>query len=130
MLDHIGFVVSAFARSTAFDEHAHAPLGVGLGVDASAERTGAASHAGFGEAGRPYFRIGDDANVLHGRLHVGFAAGSRGDVDAVHRAAIATGARDDGAPRLRPQDHARCYAAFVLDPDGHDVEAARHSAAS
>ena len=127
MLDHIGFSVSDLARSRAFYEKALAPLGIGKIMELSAEQTGSGGHAGFGEGGKPYFWIGDRADsVLKGSMHVAFAAASRAAVDAFHRAALAAGGQDNGAPGLRPHYHSSYYGAFVLDPDGHNVEAVCH----
>lgn len=131
MLDHVGFSVSDFARSLAFYQRALAPLGVGLVMQVGAAETGAGNHAGFGEAGKPIFWIGDDdggAGPGHG--HVAFAAGDRAGVDAFHRAALAAGGVDNGAPGLRPHYHPNYYGAFVLDPDGHNVEAVCHAPAA
>jgi len=127
VLDHIGFSVSDLARSRAFYEKALAPLGIGKIMELSAEQTGSGGHAGFGEGGKPYFWIGDRADsVLKGSMHVAFAAASRAAVDAFHRAALAAGGQDNGAPGLRPHYHSSYYGAFVLDPDGHNVEAVCH----
>ena len=64
---------------------------------------------------------------LKGRLHVAFTAADRATVDAFYRAAMAAGAKDFGAPGLRPHYHANYYGAFVLDPDGHNIEAVCHA---
>jgi len=126
VLDHIGFSVSDLTRSKAFYEQALAPLGIIKVMELSAEQTGG-GHAGFGEGGKPYFWIGDRADtLLKGSLHVAFAAASRAAVDAFYRAALAAGGRDNGAPGLRPHYHSAYYGAFVLDPDGHNVEAVCH----
>ncbi len=126
MLDHIGFAVSDLARAKAFYAAALAPLGIRLIFEVSAEETGGAAHAGFGEGHKPYFWIGS-GDALRGRLHVSFAAPSRAVVDAFYRAALAAGGRDNGPPGLRPHYHANYYGAFVLDPDGHNVEAVCHA---
>lgn len=125
MIDHIGFSVSDFARSKAFYETALAPLGYGLLMEVTPEMTGAHGHAGFGRDGKPDFWIGSAA-PLAGCLHVAFTAPSRAVVDAFYAAAIAAGARDNGAPGLRPHYHPNYYGAFVLDPDGHNIEAVCH----
>lgn len=125
MLDHIGFAVSDLTRSRAFYEQALAPLGYGVVMEVTREMTGGHGHIGFGPPGRPEFWIGDGA-PLAGRLHVAFAAADRAGVDAFYRAALAAGARDNGAPGLRPEYHPTYYGAFVLDPDGHNVEAVTH----
>ena len=120
MLDHMGFGVTDFRRSKAFYEKALAPLGIGI-VKEVPEREA----MGFGAAGKPFFWIAR-AEGLKGHLHVAFAAENRAAVDAFHRAAMAAGGTDNGAPDLRPQYHPTYYGAFVLDPDGNNVEAVCH----
>jgi catechol 2,3-dioxygenase-like lactoylglutathione lyase family enzyme len=127
MLDHIGFPVSHFPNSKKFYAAALEPLGVGLVMEVTAEQTGGSSHAGFGENGKPYFWIGDGEGVVRGRFHIAFAAKRRADVEAFYRAALAAGGRDNGPPGLRPHYHAHYYGAFVLDPDGHNIEAVCHT---
>jgi catechol 2,3-dioxygenase-like lactoylglutathione lyase family enzyme len=124
MLDHIGFGVSNYERSKAFYAQALAPLGISIVMEVTPEQTGNHSAAGFGHDRKPYFWIarGD----VSANLHVAFVASSRADVDAFYRAALAAGGKDNGAPGVRPHYHANYYAAFVLDPDGHNVEAVCH----
>jgi catechol 2,3-dioxygenase-like lactoylglutathione lyase family enzyme len=124
MIDHIGFPVSDYARSKAFYEQALAPLGYTL-IKEIAETESGSPACGFGKAGKPDFWIGGEGG-LKGILHVALAAADRATVDAFHRAALAAGGRDNGAPGLRPHYHANYYGAFVLDPDGHNVEAVCH----
>jgi catechol 2,3-dioxygenase-like lactoylglutathione lyase family enzyme len=119
MLDHAGFGVSDFQRSKAFYEAALAPLGIALLM----EPTGKA--AGFGQDGMPFFWIEDRPPVVSG-LHVAFTAADRGTVDAFHAAALQAGGADNGAPGLRPIYHPDYYAAFILDPDGNNIEAVCH----
>jgi catechol 2,3-dioxygenase-like lactoylglutathione lyase family enzyme len=121
--DHIGFVVSDLKRSKAFYAEALKPLGIGLVMEVTEEMTGGHAHAGYGSEGRPYFWLGNGDGVLRGKLHVAFAAPDRATVDAFYKAAIAAGGADNGAPGLRPIYHDSYYAAFVLDPDGHNIEA-------
>lgn len=125
MLDHIGFPVSDYARSRAFYAEALKPLGIALVMEVTAEQTGGGNHAGFGEPGRPFFWIGD-GRAPTGTCHVAFAAASRAGVDAFYEAALAAGARDNGGPGLRPHYHPDYYGAFVLDPDGNNIEAVCH----
>ncbi|MDB6162641.1 MAG: hypothetical protein JWL98_73 [Xanthomonadaceae bacterium] len=126
MLDHVGFKVSDFQRSKTFYERALAPLGYGLVMEVTPEMTGTESrHAGFGSDRKPDFWIGT-GDTTRGRLHIAIAAQSRAHVDAFHAAALAAGATDNGAPGLRPQYHPDYYGAFVLDPDGHNIEAVCH----
>jgi len=127
MFDHIGFPVSNLLQSTRFYQAALEPLGFGLVMELTAEQTGTSAQAGFGESGKPYFWIGDGEGVLRGRLHVAFKAKKRADVDAFYKVALAAGGRDNGKPGLRPHYHAHYYGAFVLDPDGHNIEAVCHS---
>lgn len=126
MLDHIGFKVADLARSRAFYEAALKPLGIGLVMEVTAEQTGAGAHLGFGAQQKPFFWLGEEAPALSGGLHVAFRAPDRATVDAFYRAALAAGGRDNGPPGLRPYYHPDYYGAFVLDPDGHNVEAVCH----
>ena len=125
MIDHIGFPVSDYARSKAFYAQALAPLGYELVMEIDAAHTESqAPAAGFGTPGKPDFWIGG----LERPLHVAIAVTERASVDAFYAAALQAGGRDNGAPGLRPQYHANYYAAFVLDPDGHNIEAVCHAA--
>jgi catechol 2,3-dioxygenase-like lactoylglutathione lyase family enzyme len=125
VLDHIGFPVSDYEKSKAFYAAVLAPLGIRLLLDMDlSDEGGPAGYAGFG-AQRPQFWIGT-GKVLTGRLHVAFAAKDRGEVRAFYEAALAAGAKDNGPPGLRPHYHANYYGAFVLDPDGHNIEAVSH----
>ncbi|WP_242107089.1 VOC family protein [Luteimonas aquatica] len=126
MLDHVGFPVADFARSKAFYERALAPLGVVPILEVTPEMSGGDAHVGYGSSGKPWFWIGS-GQALRGRMHVAIAAGSRAQVDAFHAAALAAGGRDNGAPGLRPHYHPHYYGAFVLDPDGHNIEAVCHA---
>ena len=128
MLDHIGFSVADFERSKAFYVKALAPIGITLAVELTAAETGGASHAGFGAAGKAFFWIGTGEKAKGG-LHVAFTANSRLEVDAFFSAACAAGGRDNGAPGLRPHYHANYYGAFVLDPDGNNIETVCHKPA-
>jgi catechol 2,3-dioxygenase-like lactoylglutathione lyase family enzyme len=124
MLDHIGLAVADMDRSKAFYQAALKPLGLGLVMEVTAVETGAEAHAGFG-ADRPFFWIGTGERSKGG-THVAFAAETRAEVEAFYRAALAAGGRDNGAPGLRPQYHTDYYGAFVLDPDGNNIEAVCH----
>ena len=120
--------MSNFLHSKRFYQTALEPLGVGIVMEVTAEQTGDSAHAGFGENGKPYFWIGDGEGIVRGRFHIAFTAKKRADVDAFYKAALAAGGRDNGKPGLRPHYHAHYYSAFVLDPDGHNIEAVCHSA--
>lgn len=124
MFDHVKFGVTDFEASKAFYRAALAPLGVevvaegepGYGVELSAD----------GKVSLCLFQSGEKP----AHLHIAFAAETREQVDAFYRAALAAGATDHGAPGLRPHYHANYYAAFVIGPDGHNIEAVCHAPAS
>jgi catechol 2,3-dioxygenase-like lactoylglutathione lyase family enzyme len=116
MLDHVTIGVSDLARARAFYDRALQPLGL------APLFTDGADFVGYGAAGRAAFWIGRRAAVPIG-THVAFAAPDRATVDAFHAAALAAGGRDNGPPGLRPRYHADYYGGFVLDPDGHNIEA-------
>jgi catechol 2,3-dioxygenase-like lactoylglutathione lyase family enzyme len=129
MIDHVGFPVSDYERSKAFYGKALAPLGYTLIMEIAADRTESGSPAaGFGKDGKPDFWIGGEGG-LKGIVHVAIAADDRRAVDAFYGAALAAGGKDNGGPGLRPQYHSSYYGAFVLDPDGHNVEAVCHAPA-
>lgn len=122
VVDHLAVRVRDLVASRRFYEAALAPLGFDL---LHSDET----QAGFGVAGRE--RSAHDFWILAGdgpapSIHVAFAAPNRESVDAFHRAALGAGGRDNGAPGLRPEYHPGYYAAFVLDPDGNNVEAVYH----
>lgn len=125
MLDHLGLTVSDFKRAKAFYDAALAPLGVAVMMEVTPEQTGGTSHLGYGSDGKPYFWIGD-GGATTGSLHVAFVAPDRATVDAFYAAALAAGGRDNGPPGLREHYHPTYYGAFVLDPDGHNIEAVCH----
>lgn len=129
MIDHVGFPVSDYESAKAFYVRALAPLGYTLVMEVTAQ-VNPSGHpaAGFGIGGKPDFWIGGDGG-LSKPLHVAIAAKSRAEVDAFHKAALAAGGRDNGAPGLRPHYHANYYGAFILDPDGHNIEAVCHAPA-
>jgi catechol 2,3-dioxygenase-like lactoylglutathione lyase family enzyme len=128
MIDHIGIGVSDYAVSKAFYSQALRPIGYELLLEVPAEVTGNRAQAGFGVAPKPDFWIGAGRpNVPP--VHVAFRVASRGEVDAFYRAALAAGGRDNGAPAPRPYYHPDYYGAFILDPDGHNIEAVCHEAA-
>ncbi len=131
MLDHVSLRVADYDRSKRFYEAALAPLGFVLGMEND-------SGAGFRKASIPAFwvkqgdavqtpvpvELGSDCGGP--AVHVAFAAVDRQSVDAFYHAAIGAGAQGNGAPGLRPQYHANYYGAFVLDPDGYNIEAVCH----
>ena len=118
MFDHVVFGVSDYEASKAFFLRALEPLGLAvvlegpLGVELSSD--GKSSLCLFQTEEKP------------ARLHLAFTAATRRQVEAFHRAALAAGGIDNGAPGLRPQYHANYYAAFVIGPDGHNIEVVCH----
>ena len=123
MIEHIGFPVSGYARSKRFYTEALAPLGYELVMEIDASHTESrAPAAGFGHAGKPDFWIGGEGG-LKGQLHVAILAANRAMVDAFYQAALRAGGKDNGPPGLRPHYHPNYYAAFILDPDNHNIEA-------
>jgi catechol 2,3-dioxygenase-like lactoylglutathione lyase family enzyme len=117
MLDHIGIGVKDPLASKAFYESALKPLGIAVIMDFG-------EAVGFGSDGKPYFWFGKSAEAS--KTHVAFAAPDRKTVDAFYAAAIAAGGKDNGKPGIRAEYHPTYYGAFVLDPDGHNIEAVCH----
>jgi len=126
MFDHVSVVVSDYAKSKAFYLQALAPTGHSKLTELRAASTGQES-AGFCHADGSDFWI-SQGTAITPPIHIAFRVSSRAAVDAFHKAAIAAGGRDNGAPGLRPNYHANYYGAFVLDPDGHNIEAVCHEA--
>jgi catechol 2,3-dioxygenase-like lactoylglutathione lyase family enzyme len=125
MIDHIGFPVSDYQRSKTFYQQALAPLDYTLIMEVTQEN-GVDQAAGFGADGNPDFWIGGEGG-LEKPLHVAITAKDRATVDAFYKAAIAAGGRGHGAPGIRAHYHPNYYGAFVLDPDGHNIEAVCHA---
>jgi len=121
MFDHVKFGVSDFASSKAFFLKALEPIGVVVAAE-----------------GEPSYGVelvakGNNTSLIlfqteetPAHLHLAFTAERREQVDAFYRAAMEAGARDHGAPGLRPKYHANYYAAFVIGPDGHNIEVVCH----
>lgn len=120
MIDHVGFDVADLQKSRAFYLKALAPLGYGVVMEWE-------KWVGFGAGGKPDFWIVGSGKVTTPHLHVAFRARSRDEVDAFYAAAIGAGAKDNGAPGLRPHYHPHYYGAFVIAPDGHNIEAVCHT---
>ena len=120
MFDHVVFGVSEYAASKAFFLEALEPLGIAVvlegphGIELSSD--GKTSLCLFQTEEKP------------AHLHLAFRAENRQQVDAFHRAALQAGGKDHGAPGLRPRYHANYYAAFVIGPDGHNIEVVCHEA--
>ncbi len=117
MIDHTGVTVSDVKRSIEFYKKALAPLGYELLKQFE-------QFAGFGVAGKPDFWIGQ--GTPKESTHIAFRANGRAIVRAFYDAAIAAGGKDNGAPGPRPHYHEHYYGGFVLDPDGHNIEAVCH----
>jgi catechol 2,3-dioxygenase-like lactoylglutathione lyase family enzyme len=115
----MGFGVSDYERSRAFYAQALAPLGIELLMEP------APGIGGFGDHQKPYFWIGTRDGAVTG-LHVAFETDDRAAVDAFHAAALAAGGSDNGAPGIREIYHPSYYGAYVLDPDGNNIEAVCH----
>ncbi|UIJ43684.1 VOC family protein [Sphingomonas cannabina] len=122
MLDHIGLAVSDIERSRAFYEAALAPLGIRT---IRTETNTLGNNAVLMGDDEIFFVIADGETVSDA-LHVAFRAETIEEVDNFHKAALAAGGRDNGAPGIRPQYEGRYYAAFALDPDGMNIEAVCH----
>lgn len=126
MIDHTGVRTSNPAVSRAFYEAALAPLGYAMMVEIPKEHTGGVAVLGFGVPPKPDFWLHEAPP--QDRVHVAFRANSTAEVDAFYAAALAAGGTDNGPPGPRPHYHAGYYGCFVLDPDGHNVEAVCHEA--
>jgi catechol 2,3-dioxygenase-like lactoylglutathione lyase family enzyme len=126
-IDHTSLSVSNFAKAKAFYGAALAPLGITVLMEFAKSVTGNVDVAGLGSNGKPFFWLAD-AGKTSPRIHLAFVADSRAQVDAFYNAALAAGGKDNGAPGLRPMYHPNYYGAFVLDADGHNIEAVCHAA--
>ncbi len=122
MFDHVKFGVSDFAASKAFFLKALAPLGV-VAIAEGEPSYGVELSTPAGKVSLCLFQT--EEKPAH--LHLAFVAETRGQVDAFYRAALEAGATDNGAPGLRPKYSATYYAAFVIGPDGHNIEAVCHA---
>jgi catechol 2,3-dioxygenase-like lactoylglutathione lyase family enzyme len=127
MIDHIGISAGDFDASRRFYEAALTPLGLGVMMEVTPEESGGYHGIGMGRDGKPFFWVGNGGPRGAG-MHVAFSAATRAEVDGFYAAAMAAGGRDNGPPGLRPYYHPTYYAAFVLDPDGINVEAVCHAA--
>jgi catechol 2,3-dioxygenase-like lactoylglutathione lyase family enzyme len=118
IIDHIGLAVSDYERSRKFFTQALAPLGIHLVMEVE-------GWAGFGRAGKPEFWFGRHTEAQR-PMHLAFVAENRAQVRGFYEAAIAAGAQDNGPPGIREIYHPNYYGAFVIGPDGHNVEAVCH----
>jgi catechol 2,3-dioxygenase-like lactoylglutathione lyase family enzyme len=120
IIDHIGISVSDYERSKQFFDRALAPLGIELVMEIG-------GWAGFGKGNKPELWIMHQESIA-APLHLAFLADNRAQVEAFHAAALAAGGSDNGAPGIREIYHPNYYGAFVIGPDGHNVEAVCHKA--
>jgi catechol 2,3-dioxygenase-like lactoylglutathione lyase family enzyme len=117
VIDHVVIGVADLDTSREFYERALAPLEIDVLLDLP-------GYIGFGNEGRPWFFIATREPTA--RVHFAFSAINRATVDAFHAAALTAGGVDNGEPGLRPIYHEHYYGAFVLDPDGNNIEAVCH----
>ncbi len=118
MFDHVGFGVTDYAASKAFFLKALAPLGVATVMEGP-------YGLGLGRNGKPSLWM-HETTGKPAPLHLAFTADNRKQVDEFYRAGLAAGGKDNGPPGLRPHYHANYYGAFIIGPDGHNVEAVCH----
>ena len=116
-IDHVTLDVSEYPRSKQFYEQALKPLGYELVMEFG-------EAGGFGEGGKPDFWVSQRGEPT--TAHIALVAADRAAVDQFHEAAMAAGATDNGAPGLRPHYHENYYGAYVIDPDGNNIEAVCH----
>lgn len=117
MIHHITVAVRDYEKAKAFFAAALKPLGYGVVMEFG-------GFCGMGVAGKPdLWLAGEDAQHPVGAQHIAFGARSAKEVDAFHAAALAAGATDNGPPGPRPDYSPGYYGAFVLDADGHNLEA-------
>jgi len=118
IIDHIELTISDYEKSKEFYSMALAPLNIKLIEEVE-------GWAGFGRNEKPDFWFGTDENI-QSPMHIAFSAGSREEVNKFYEAAISAGAKDNGKPGIREIYHSNYYGAFVIDPDGHNIEAVCH----
>jgi catechol 2,3-dioxygenase-like lactoylglutathione lyase family enzyme len=118
MFDHVGFGVTNFAQSKAFFLKALQPLGIAVAMEGP-------YGVGMGQNNKPSLWL-SETKEHPAPLHLAFTADSRKQVDEFYQAALTAGGKDNGAPGLRPHYHANYYGAFVIGPDGHNIEAVCH----
>ena len=123
MIDHITLRVADIETTKAFYEKALAPLGYGSPLDMTHDGTRIVGLALDGK----YDTWFVDTKPVSGPTHIAWRANDRAAVDAFYKAAIAAGGKDNGVPGLRPHYHEHYYGAFVLDPDGNNIEAVCHT---
>lgn len=121
-IDHVSLSVENLEGAKAFYSKALSPLGLALVAEVSAEQTGSVAMLGFGVGRKSSFWVAERGRQTP-NAHICFRAQSRAAVRAFHDAALRGGAQDHGGPGTRPKYHSAYYAAFVLSPEGHNIEA-------
>jgi catechol 2,3-dioxygenase-like lactoylglutathione lyase family enzyme len=119
VIDHFTLKVSDYSKSKAFYAAALKPLGYAIAMEFGA-------HCGLGVSGKPDLWLTQDADNVR-PMHFALHTNNRKVVDDFYSAALSAGARDNGPPGLRKDYHPSYYAAFVLDPDGHNLEVVCHA---
>jgi len=119
IIDHIGLAVSDYEKSKDFYLSVLSPLGITLVAEVQ-------GWAGFGKDGKPEFWFGKYEKIQN-PMHIAFLASNREEVNKFYDAAISAGAKGNGEPGVREIYHPNYYGAFVIDPDGHNIEAVCHS---
>jgi catechol 2,3-dioxygenase-like lactoylglutathione lyase family enzyme len=129
MIDHMGISPSDIERAREFYDAALMPLGIAIVMEVKPEESGGYHGIGYGIGRKPFFWLSSDSRHAApdgprgAGIHIAFGAENRAAVDDFHAAAMAQGGRDNGQPGIRPHYHPAYYAAFVIDPDGVNVEA-------
>ena len=125
MIDHTGLQVTDPKKSRNFYDKALAPLGYQMMMEIPKEHTDGMVVLGYGVPPKPDFWM-SEGTPNQPRLHIAFSATNRQQVDEFYKAALTAGGKDNGVPGPRPHYHKDYYGAFVLDPDGHNIEAVCH----
>ena len=125
MIDHTGIHVTDYPKAKVFYDAIFAAMGGGLMVEVPEQYTGGMKVVGYGRE-QPVFWLNEAKDAGPGR-HTAFAARNRAEVDAFYMAAMAAGGKDNGGPGIRADYHPNYYAAFVIDPDGNNIEAVCHA---
>jgi catechol 2,3-dioxygenase-like lactoylglutathione lyase family enzyme len=120
IIDHVGLSLSDYEASKKFFSKALAPLGISLLIEAQ-------GRSGYGKGGKPGFWFGEGDKQVP--MHIAFTADSWEQVRGFYKAALEAGGRDNGAPGVRSKYHPDYYAAFIIGPDGHNIEAVCHAQA-
>lgn len=121
-IDHVSLSVEDLSGARAFYAAALKPLGIELVGEVTAEQSGSVAFAGFGRGRKGQLWIAEKGQQTP-ETHICFRAATRADVRAFHAAGLENGGTDNGAPGIREIYHPEYYAAFVTDPEGHNIEA-------